>query len=112
MLTPEGKYQVIPGTAIERLNAKNAKLRQKTLSYRHRETACGPITVGNVVLAKKIGTYVGWIDCVLVCTAVLDKMARFSGYTDQENLVGEYRWNATELNDLIASGTLTVIEND
>ena len=97
---------------MQTLNAKNIALRQETLARRHRETECGPVKVGDVVLAKNIGTYYGWIDCVLICTAVVENCARFSGYTDDGNLVGQYRWPASDLQDHIANGTLTVLDPD
>jgi len=42
----------------------------------------------------------------------VDKCARFSGYTDDGNLVGQYRWPASDLQDHIASGTLTILDPD
>lgn len=97
---------------MQTLNAKNIVLRQETLSRRHRETACGPVKVGDVVLVKNIGTYFGYIDCVLICTAVVENCARFSGYTDDGNLVGQYRWPASDLQNYLASGTLTILNPD
>jgi len=92
------------------LNDKNAKLQQDIRARSHRENECGPITVGNAIFVKKLSTYYGYIDCVLICTAVVDSVARFSGYTDDGNLVGQFRWNAADLNNYIARDILTILE--
>ena len=73
------------------LNAENAKLQQDIRARSHRENKCGTLTVGDAVFVKKLSTYYGYIDCVLICTAVMDSVARFSGYTDDGNLVGQFQ---------------------
>jgi len=41
---------------MQTLNEKNIALCKETLARRHRETECGPVKVGDVVLAKNIGS--------------------------------------------------------
>ena len=71
----------------------------------HRELTCGPVTVGDMVFVKGIDSSEGYVDTYLICKTVMNGCARFSGYRNG-HYIGEYRWNAGDLTQYIASKTM------
>ena len=67
---------------------------------RRRELQCGKLKVGDIVIVRGLITEYGKLDAALVMKSVMDGVGRFSGYTTDGNLIGEYRWSAKQIESL------------
>lgn len=88
------------------MHSKVTQLRNKVLSYGHVFDDIEIVDPGDVFKFQiKSDLYV-----YIVCTDIIQRVARFSGYDDSGKLYGEYRWESFQIEYLQSENILRRVQ--